>query len=464
MALNEHNPFVKNDLLPSWWANAIQKFLSTDAPSFQVTKLDATHIQVTAAAAEGAAIIAIAGKWRWIEATITRAHPGGASATWDIYVVAAANKIAGGGIDETNYAYELRILESGKTPTLEAGVVDIFRKVGSLEWSGTEITRVDQTVNATPTHAHRHATGQPDAIAAADIGAATAAQAVALEAGYQDFGVGGQFGDGVFYSSDWQVTATINSATAAIGSSGTVGFNARVAGIRTKTNPLITISGLIPPSLPASGQFMSVGLQLGALNGFNGVATPSVVSGVAKATEAEALAAPAGPQGSRLRIKDIIIKNTAGVYSIVAQRDRRPWVNGYYFLQGSFGVTSVKTTAPLTLFVARFEAKSGRTGFRIRANFTAESPTAGDVLTLAISLDKGAKSSVRRYAFPTAAAKLTIAYEAVIQAPTESHLVELIASMGVEGAGHEASIGAEFAGEGIVQLEEIPISASNGTS
>lgn len=176
----EHFAFVRDDVLPSWWANAIQRFLSTSAPSFQITRADATHIQVVAAVDIGAAIVSVGGKWRWVEATISRAHPGGAAGSWDVYVTAINNKIdstPSPGTDNTNYAFALRIVKSGETPTIEAGVVDVYRKVGSVAWSGSEITRVEQTVPVTPTHSKRHATGQPDALSPADIGALSLAEA-----------------------------------------------------------------------------------------------------------------------------------------------------------------------------------------------------------------------------------------------------------------------------------------------
>lgn len=358
MAVPEENPFARNDVFPSWFANAIQRFLTTAAPAFQLTRQDATHIQVTAGSETSAAVIAIAAKWRWIEATINRAHPGGAAGTWDIFVVAAANKIEAGGIDATNRAFSLRILKSGETPTIEAGVVDIFRKVGSLQWSGTEITRVDQTVPATATHAHRHATGEPDAIAPADIGAAPESEAEALRAMGAD-----QFQPGVVTANDWSMTASIVGGTGVLGSAGNTGGTAwiKVASALLRTSTVsATLSGIAPPSLPVSGKFMSIGLQL-TPGVFGGAATVSAVSGVEKATEAEALAAPANEVAGKLRIRDVIVKNTAGVFSIAAQRDRRPWARGYDFTTtavNSLEVTAETTLAELTQRVEHGEGSS----------------------------------------------------------------------------------------------------------
>lgn len=451
MALLEHNTFVKNDLLPSWWANAIQKFLSTGAPSFQITKQDATHIQITAAAGDGAAVIAIAGKWRWIEATISRAHPGGAAGTWDIYVVAVANKIAGGGIDETSYAYELRILESGKTPTVEAGVVDIFRKVGSLEWSGTQITRVDQTVNSIPTHAHRHATGQPDAIAPADISAATAAQMTAVQAAFGDPWPGGT-ASGVT-ASGWNFTATINAGTGVIGSVGTTGGRATVESTPTN-NAQATLAGLVPPALPVAGKFMCIGVQLAA-NGYGEPATVSIVSGAEKATEAEAIGFAAAPAfvAKCIRIKDIMIKNVGGVFSIVGERDRRKRPQGFRWNDVAVTGTSITTTAFVPLF-PQFRAEMSFQ-FVVNCQVQVESETAGDVLTLQIT-----NGPARKFTIPTAAKAFTVHYAASVPVANASELLKMEASINVEGVGHKFSLAAS----GFLEVWEPQGPRNNGTT
>jgi hypothetical protein len=454
MALTEENTFSRNDVFPSWFANAIQRFLSTSAPSFQLTKQDATHIQVTAAAADGAAVIAIAGNWRWIEATINRSHPGGAAGTWDIFVVAANNVIEPGGTDATNRAFALRIIESGKTPTPEAGA-EIFRKVGSLQWSGTEITRVDQTVPPTPSHAHRHATGQPDAIAPADIGAAPESEAEALREALLDV-----FQAGVVQQSDWAMTPTIVSGTGVLGSAGSVGgvawVNSGAALVRTVKVPA-ALSGIVPPSLPASGKFRSIGLQLAAST-FGNAPTLSAVAGSEVTTEAEALANPAAPVANRVRIIDIIVKNTAGVFSIATSRDRRPWAAGARALAGA----AVEKTTTSTSFVAidttnlslRVEC-TGRpmillSQFSVFSSITAEG-------ALGFLMDGGTVSGAGRFSVGTG--EETITFEVETTPTAGSHLFQ---AAWLTGAG---TLKMPFnAGSNLFRVIEMPPTRSNGTS
>lgn len=351
------NPFARDDVFPSWFVNSVQRLLSLAAFNFAVTKQDATHIHVEAGADPLAAAVSIQGRWRWNEATVSRAHPGGAAGTYDIFAVSKANKIdtsPAPGTDDTDYSFELRIVEATHTPPIEAGVVDIFRKVGSLQWSGTEITRVDQTVPLAATHAHRHAAGQPDAIAPADIGAATETEVEALRAMTAD-----ALQAGVIASTDWSFTATINGGTGVLSTGATGGaawIKSGAALLRTVT-PSAALSGLVPPALPVSGKYMSIGVQIKP-GAFGGPATVSVVSGIEKATETQAFNAPAAPVAGAVRLRDLIVKNTAGVYSIVAERDRRPWARGASFVASVAGEENTTSHTPgkeITTYAARLE-------------------------------------------------------------------------------------------------------------
>lgn len=147
--MREMDTFVRDDVLPSWWANAIQRFISTLAVRFRVTRASDTSVAVVASANDGAVTIAIEGKWRWIEATVSRAHPGGAAGAYPLFVTAADNDIVNlpdPGTDNTPYAFALAITAPGNTPPIVAGVVDIFREVGTVLWDGAQIVGIRQSV------------------------------------------------------------------------------------------------------------------------------------------------------------------------------------------------------------------------------------------------------------------------------------------------------------------------------
>lgn len=139
---------------------------------------------------------------------------------------------------------------------------------------------------------------------------------------------------GVVAAGDWLPATgfTINSATGAIGM-GAVGGAAWLPGpvaglVRTYTAPF-TFTPIVPPLLPASGAYMNMGVMITASGA---EAVVSVTPGAEKATEAEAIAAPAVTPAGKMCFRSVVVKNTAGVYSISAGRDRRPWARGAYNL------------------------------------------------------------------------------------------------------------------------------------
>lgn len=138
---------------------------------------------------------------------------------------------------------------------------------------------------------------------------------------------------GVVKSTDWNFTAGMES-----GSECKLDSESEVAesvawlpltaiGLVRSVTPKQKLKGLKPPSLPGAGKYMSVGIELSPSTS-DGAATASIVSGVEKGTQAQAEAAPAGEVAGKLRIRNVIILNTAGTYSIVAQSDARPWATG----------------------------------------------------------------------------------------------------------------------------------------
>jgi hypothetical protein len=150
----KHHQFARNDVFPSWWPNAIAEQVGVLVENFELRKATDTTIEVPAAASDDLVVVGIDGKWRFRSTTVSRAHPGGASGVYPIFVVAAENVIVGTPLpftDNTNYAFDLRIEAPGGTPAIVPGTVDFFRKVGEAVWDGTKITRVRQLVGQVST-------------------------------------------------------------------------------------------------------------------------------------------------------------------------------------------------------------------------------------------------------------------------------------------------------------------------
>lgn len=142
------------------------------------------------------------------------------------------------------------------------------------------------------------------------------------------------FQAGVLASTDWVLAGgSINSSTAALSYPATGGaawLPAPVAGLVRTFTASAVLSGLVPPVRPGAGGYMKVGIELTASGA---QAVVSIASGAEKGTEAEAIAAPPPTTSGKVRIGDVVIHNTAGVYSASAFRDRRPWAKGFYAFQ-----------------------------------------------------------------------------------------------------------------------------------
>lgn len=136
---------------------------------------------------------------------------------------------------------------------------------------------------------------------------------------------------GVVAATDWVPTSvTINGATGAIqavyGAGGSAWLPAPAGGL-VRTFVGSGIYGLVPPALPGPGGYMNMGIELAPSGS---VAAVSVVAGAEQGSEAAAITNGPAVSAGKVRILNVIVKNTAGVYSLIggAQRDRRPWARG----------------------------------------------------------------------------------------------------------------------------------------
>jgi microcystin-dependent protein len=133
---------------------------------------------------------------------------------------------------------------------------------------------------------------------------------------------------GVVAATDWSLTGNINSGTGALGSTGNTGNTAWLpdpvvsgALMRSVTTPA-TLSGIAPSLLPSTTKYVSCAYEL-TPSTWGAKATVTAHSGEEKATQAEAEAAPPATTAGKIQVRRVVIKNTTGVYSIVAQEDVR---------------------------------------------------------------------------------------------------------------------------------------------
>lgn len=127
--------------------------MSAGVSQLALTKNSTTALQIVAGAGDDLVAVDIKGLWRYIEATITASHPGGAAGTYDVFVTASNQNIVGTpapNTDSTNYAFAMQIKASGTFPTIVAGTVDVYRKIGTVVWDGAAIRSISQLVGYGP--------------------------------------------------------------------------------------------------------------------------------------------------------------------------------------------------------------------------------------------------------------------------------------------------------------------------
>lgn len=159
--------FPRDSILPSFWANRIQDFISS-LGQFRLQLASATVIEVPAGPEDAAVSIGIEKRWRFVEATVQRAHPGGAAGTYSVWVTASENDVTNAPdpfTDGTDYSFDLAITANNVPPAAVPGVVDIWREVAKITWDGAAITGVDPLIGADPgAHAGSHAAGGSDPV------------------------------------------------------------------------------------------------------------------------------------------------------------------------------------------------------------------------------------------------------------------------------------------------------------
>ncbi|HEX4436687.1 MAG TPA: hypothetical protein VH061_07815 [Solirubrobacteraceae bacterium] len=290
-------------------------------------------------------------------------------------------------------------------------------------------------------------------------GRAIAERIAAIELGQRDL-----FQAGVLISTDWEMTANI------VGGTGELGSVANTGGTAWLPDPVLAgslmrsvaapakLSALKPPALPVSTKFMSVGVQL-TPSKWGAAPTVSLVSGVEQASEALALTNPAAAVAGKVRIRDVVILNTAGVFSIAAQRDRRPWARGA--LSQRVLAAGLETSSATGVVVPELTTRIEASGVPLRLTLSGtylnlEAPSKA-VITIA-----GATTTtftVRLFTQTTLAIGAALVDGSFVAVPAAgSQLVTVTLFAAVAGKAVELSKGTELL------VEELRPSANNGTS
>lgn len=213
--------------------------------------------------------------------------------------------------------------------------------------------------------------------------------------------------NGVIASGDAAISATsVNSGTGVITltlAAANPIWIANTSGVLVPLNYAGVSGGtLTPGALPATTKFRGYGIEIDTAGAL------TIVSGTDQATLALALtnANSLGASG-RIRVADIVLLNTAGVYSIPAggnPRDRRPWARGAFGSQSDGTNRSTASTTNVAIsasLVARVEC----TGVPLRLNLNCAYGTNSTGATnsaIAMLVDLGVIESRYLSSIPTA--------------------------------------------------------------
>lgn len=140
--------FKREERYPSYFVNRLQDFISASRTDLRLTRKNNTEVEVAPAEPYGIAAIDLQGLWRFRETAVARAHPGGIAGTYVVWAVGTKQKIAEVPkpfTDETDYKFDLRITAG---PNPEGAGVEVFEKIGEIDWDGAKITALRQTYNA----------------------------------------------------------------------------------------------------------------------------------------------------------------------------------------------------------------------------------------------------------------------------------------------------------------------------
>jgi hypothetical protein len=139
--------------VPQDFLDALQDFLGPALNNLRLTILNPTTLQIPAAGTQDQVSVGIMGRWRFITAGITAAHPGGAAGQYDVYVTGSDNSFTVGGpsgeIDTTDYSFGLVIRAQGAGGSQSPPATALYRKIAECTWNGSAITAITMTQGTT---------------------------------------------------------------------------------------------------------------------------------------------------------------------------------------------------------------------------------------------------------------------------------------------------------------------------
>lgn len=280
---------------------------------------------------------------------------------------------------------------------------------------------------------------------------------------HQDFLQAGAVG-----STDWSFTANINSGTGVIGSEAATGGTAWLpdpvlSGALMRTVTSSAVLHLTPGGfLPGTGKYAACLIELSpkAEQGWDAAATVTATMGTEKASQAEAEAAVPAASSGRIGVRAVIVHNNGGKYEVAAQRDRRPWARGAYYVAtasgpgNSFGTSG--SYADTGLLDVRLECSGAP--LEVSVNHQVGSSYTGAEKTLSELYMDGASQFGGSLAYTVGSGNYyTLAYAGTITPAAGSHFFKLYGAVTGTATANSGPVAVIF-------REVLRANANNGTS
>jgi hypothetical protein len=143
--MGKHRNYDDEDILYASWTDALQEFISNLVSNFRLVYVNTTTVRAEASSGMGQVSVGFGGPWRYRASNYDLTISGGPGTKTIWAVAVSANDFEGPSEDpdETEYAFELR-----STTGAEPGSVALSRKVGEVDWDGTKITAIRQTIES----------------------------------------------------------------------------------------------------------------------------------------------------------------------------------------------------------------------------------------------------------------------------------------------------------------------------
>lgn len=194
-----------------------------------------------------------------------------------------------------------------------------------------------------------------------------------------------------------------------------------VSGLLTPVTYAGVTGGTVTPStLPATTKFRVYGLEIDSAGALQ------QVTGTDQTTQALALANTPATTSGRVRVADLVILNTAGVYTLSITRDRRPWARGAYNrinrTQNAAAGNDYSTTSAslVAIDATNMQARVECSGVPLRISLRGTVSMTAGTATFQMNMDAAELESANAWDATTSNTPLTITWDAL--PATGSHL------------------------------------------